>query len=129
MRKCKHCPRFTRSSDEVARVQGWRWYDGPTQGGGHLSDVVCPVCAGYAEPESEEWIVGCRTCDWESIADDADDRILTGKDAIATTRMHECEPDLWIRPPGSDVDYHPFAFDRDGELRPEHASKREPARA
>lgn len=128
MRACKHCKRFTtRSSDDVARAQGWRWYDGPTVGGGHLVDVVCPVCSGHAEPEVAEWLVGCRTCDWQYEPWDPDERILTGKQALNVLDGHECEPELWIRPSGSDVDYRREAFDyKTGELRDE-VRKREMA--
>jgi hypothetical protein len=116
MRICKHCPRTTQVQDAVARAQGWRWYDGPTLGGGHLSDVVCPYCAGTAtEPDpAEEWHVGCRTCDWDSAEDG--DRIINGKDAVSAARFHECEPEVWIRPPGADRDYTDWDFDRDGNL-------------
>lgn len=123
MKQCKHCYRNTMSNDAGARAQGWRWYDGPTLGGGHLSDVVCPVCAGTATPEvaSAEWRVGCNTCEWEfEPFDDSDDeKLLTGKAANSVADDHECEPDVWIRPPGTDRDYRTSDFDRDGNLRGE----------
>jgi hypothetical protein len=99
MRICKHCPRTTQVQDAVARA-----------------DVVCPYCAGTAtEPDpAEEWHVGCRTCDWDSAEDG--DRIINGKDAVSAARFHECEPEVWIRPPGADRDYTDWDFDRDGNL-------------
>lgn len=119
MRVCKHCNIATRSSDDVARAKGWRWYSGPTQGGGHLDDVVCPACSGRGEPALLQWQVGCRTCGWEHEAWDEDERITDGKSALSVLDYHECEPELWIRPPGADMDYRPSAFDRDGNLRPQ----------
>jgi RNA polymerase subunit RPABC4/transcription elongation factor Spt4 len=116
MRACKHCHRSTNSSDDTARVQGWRWFEGTTLGGKLLSDVVCPVCAGTAKVEEGEpgWQVGCHTCHWVY---DEDDGIRTGKDAVEVARNHECEPEVWICRPGDEQEYGEHEFDKHGALR------------
>lgn len=116
MRACKHCPRRIDSTDDVARAAGWRWYSGPTVGGGHLNDVVCPVCAGVADPEALAiWEVTCETCDWSSV-DDEGERITTAVDAVTTGQDHECEPVIRVKTP--EGKFHNLGeFKNDGTLR------------
>ena len=114
-----HCTRKTISSDPVARAEGWRWYDGLTQGGKHLVDVVCPVCAGATEAATDErWNVGCTTCSWSHEEDrwEGDEPLLNAKEARSLAFDHQCEPELWIRSPDG-TEYRPDDFDHDGKLR------------
>lgn len=48
--RCCHCPRLTRLSRANARNSGWRFYDGTTEGGKELHDVICNVCTGEVTP-------------------------------------------------------------------------------
>src|SRR4029077_1222223 len=113
--------RSTMSSDAVARSIGWRWYDGPTLGGGHLSDVVCPICAGLTTAaDSERWNVVCLTCDFnyeeDRHPDDVDDALTEPKDAVSVGRDHECEPESRIISPSDEKD-ELHDFDRNEKLR------------
>lgn len=118
---CKHCANTTRSSRDVARIQGWRFFEGTSQTGKPLTDVVCPTCSGRGEKKEEsgaEWVVHCRTCDWRSDEGDPDDEPITdGKHARDIAGDHECEPDVVIRMPGDDRWRTEWDFNRDGTLR------------
>jgi hypothetical protein len=118
VRSCKHCARVTRSDDEVARLQGWRWYEGPTLGGGTLVDVACPVCSGHARPEDlDGYEVGCWTCQWQYEPYDDEDKLVDGKAALQVAEDHRCEEDTWVRPPGAGRSFRTGDFDGDGNLR------------
>lgn len=120
--RCKHCPRSTYSSLDVARMEGWRLFNGVSQTGKHLDDVVCPVCAGTnepPEPRPEGWVVACRTCEWQSNEDPDDPDLfaeLTAKDAKWLAREHRCEKWMEIRPPGNTTWYPPDSINDDGSL-------------
>lgn len=116
-RVCKHCGASTLSSDDVARLHGWRWYRGESITGKQIEDVICPVCAGLAEPElPPAWSVGCRTCDWQYEPDTDDDEIRDGRRAVDVAHDHDCEPEVWIVMPGDSKEYRPYDFNRDGTL-------------
>ncbi len=120
MRTCKHCNRSTRSTDDVARVEGWRWYDGPTIGGGRLVDVVCPICAGNTTAAaSERWNVICETCDWDYQSEhyEGDEPLTEAKDAVELGYDHECEPRIKLRSPAGDL-FDLNDFDRHGNPWP-----------
>jgi hypothetical protein len=116
MRQCKHCPRQTLSTDPVAWHLGWRWFNGTTQGGQELQDVLCPGCH---RGQTSTWNVECRTCWWAFSSDDFEPGavpLATARDAVPLAREHRCEPDMWIFDPdgnGKALD----AYDRDGNLR------------
>jgi hypothetical protein len=118
-RSCKHCPRQTASTDAVAWASGWRWFQGTTQGGNDLDDVLCPCCAGIKSPEENPWYVGCYTCDWDFMSDDfepGDQVLTTAADAVALGRDHQCGPDIWIEDPDHKV-RRLGDFDNMGNLR------------
>lgn len=105
--QCKHCPRSTSSSSQVARVQGWRTYTGFTQGGDFLDDVVCPGCAGVEEPEPLTWDATCLTCDWTYTDMFVDEGLpilpITNVQSLeAELHDHVCERVFQVRPPGSE---------------------------
>ena len=116
--RCKHCPAVTCSTFDAARMLGWRFFTGKSVTGKEINDVVCPACAGNAEPPEKKptWRVGCRTCDWEW-EDEYDEGALTAKDAKHMANDHECEPDVWIAPPSGDAKYDPYKVNDDGSLR------------
>lgn len=110
---CKHCGRSGgMTSVEVLRAGGWRLFEGVSQTGKPLSDVVCPWCAGTVETPPPGWKVRCRTCDWEY--EDEDDEPLDAKPAKQVARDHECEPWVEISPPGSERWGGPSWFNNDG---------------
>lgn len=116
--QCKHCPTKTHSTEDVARHIGWRIWRGTTIGGKDAEDVVCPVCAGNAEPPEKEapgWRVRCNTCDWER-EDEYDEGPLTPKEAKYMARDHECEPQVEIAPPTGDTWYADWQVKDDGSL-------------
>lgn len=116
--QCKHCSASTRSSVDVARMAGWRMFDGTTQGGKPLNDVVCPSCAGTA-PDSEaanagpSWRVRCSTCDW-MYEDEYDEGPLDAKAARSLAYDHQCEPYVQIAPPSGDQWYDRYEVDDKG---------------
>jgi hypothetical protein len=110
--RCKHCPRSTWSSLDVARVEGWRMYKGVSVTGKEIDDVACPSCAGTAAPPGKpapSWRARCRTCDWDSDedAEEAGEGPLTARDAKYLARGHHCEPWIEISPPGTDERWLP----------------------
>lgn len=107
-RCCKHCGREGKSSESVLRVQGWRLFNGESQTGKPLNDVVCPTCAGTATEPLPGWRVGCHTCFWEW-EDEYDEGPLSKKDAQSIADDHECEPDTWVAPPREKADALPLA--------------------
>ena len=119
MIRCKHCPATTASNESTARVLGWRLFDGPSQTGKALSDVVCPRCAGTVQPEPEAfWTVRCNTCHWESDYDDEDEAPSTAAEAVYLGRGNECEPDVELLAPEPDSKWMGLnAFNRDGTSR------------
>ena len=117
-RVCKHCGASSLSSDDVARLQGWRWYRGESITGKPIEDVVCPACAGFADPEAAKvWTVGCRTCHWQYEPFEDDDEIRSGVRAVDLAHDHDCEPDVYITMPNDPTEYEPYDFNRDGTLR------------
>lgn len=101
---CKHCPRVTASSKDVARVQGWRMHTGLTQGGGFLDDVVCPRCAGQEEPDPPSWNIECSTCFWNYLDDEDELPPLVNIDeAEAEAREHVCQPWMRLQAPNTDT--------------------------
>lgn len=111
---CKHCPASTGSSADVARAAGWRMFKGESITGKPIDDVVCPACAGTAEPPPREWQVRCTTCDWDS--DDGEEPIRSGREAMDVARYHECESWIEVQRPGGEW-LALAAYNRDGELR------------
>jgi hypothetical protein len=85
----------------VARASGWRWFQGTTEGGKQLDDVVCPFCAGVKDPLDQPWDVMCYTCDWGFMGEfePGDEIIASAHEAVALGREHRCEPDVWIYDP------------------------------
>ena len=97
--RCGTCSNSTRSSLDVARLAGWRIWDGKSQTGKPMSVRICPVCSGVEERKPEpSWRVGCDTCGWEYEEWD-DDGPLTEKQANDMAIDHQCEPDTWVKPP------------------------------
>jgi hypothetical protein len=121
MIRCKHCPSTTRSTNDAARMLGWRMFQGVSQTGKLLDDVVCPSCAGTARVPDvpETWSVRCATCDWSSEDGDPDDyEAMSAKDAVACGHDHECEPWIELKSPAEGAKWTPIeAFNRDGSLR------------
>ena len=120
---CKHCAASTRSSMDVARAEGWRFFQGKSVTGKDLDDTVCPACAGTANDDdsaaaTKSWRVTCSTCDW-STEDDRDDdgEILDAKAAKSMADFHECEKQVQIAPPSGDKWYDPFYVNDDGSIR------------
>jgi hypothetical protein len=116
--RCKHCPRSTYSSVDVARITGWRMFSGTSQTGKPIEDVACPHCAGTAPApdETPSWSVRCKTCDWE-YEDEYDEGPLTAAEAKQMADDHECEPWVEIRPPGmKDGWMSPRLVNKDGSL-------------
>lgn len=103
--ECKHCDARTNSSPAVARAAGWRMFDGVSQTGKPLSDVVCPSCAGEVDANqlirAKSWDVMCDLCDWTYSEVDNDDfePLLSEKEAKQVARDHECTPLLRLKPP------------------------------
>lgn len=103
---CRHCTATTTASESDARALGWRWYEGPSQTGKPISDVVCPECAGdfsrtlsRYEDDEPGWAVGCRTCGWEYDAEFDGDPLRTEREAMNEADDHRCEPETWTRAP------------------------------
>jgi hypothetical protein len=117
--QCKHCPSFTRSNEAGARMAGWRTYQGVSVTGKPLDDVVCPACAGTAEPEAPTWRVHCITCDWDAAEEgwDSDDEPLNALDAKMLAASHRCYAQVEIGPPGSSDWYHPNDVTDSGGLK------------
>lgn len=120
--QCRHCRRSTGNSADFARAAGWRTFKGASLTGKPLDDVICPWCAGTAEPELS-WKVRCNTCDWES-AEDEDDEALDARDAKHLADDHRCEPWLEIQAPNSDVWLPPRSVNNDGSIRQDARQKR-----
>jgi len=116
---CKHCPASTRSSEDVARLAGWRWFKGLSQTGKPLDDVCCPACSGAdVEPAAASWSVRCDGCNWELEDDPFDDpEPLDAKGALSIAHDHECEPVMEIRAPGGEWRSVDDYNSRTGELR------------
>jgi hypothetical protein len=116
--RCKHCPRSTYSSLDVARISGWRLFTGVSLTGKQLDDVVCPACAGTEPPKDEQpsWSVRCRTCDWV-YEDDFDEGPLSAREARQLALDHHCEPWVEIAAPNSDQWMSPRSVNEDGSLR------------
>lgn len=119
---CKHCPNTTMSSRDVARIQGWRFFDGTNQAGLPMTDVACPRCSGcapaQAEPEPEPtWKVRCTTCGYDTAEDVDIDEPIDGPNAVVLAELHRCEPWVEIQPPGHDSWNVRGAFNRDGSWR------------
>jgi hypothetical protein len=114
--QCKHCVASTRSSLDVARAAGWRMFTGVSVTGKPLDDVVCPACAGTADPEDapQGWRVRCNTCDWEY--EDDDDGPLSPAEARQMAYDHECEPEVRLAPPSGDRWYLTYELDRAGNI-------------
>ena len=121
MIRCKHCPSSTGSTLDAARMLGWRMFQGVSQTGKPLDDVVCPTCAGTAsEPDApESWSVRCLACDWCSDDDGPDEEpLLSAKDAYSLGYDHECEPEIELRAPDAGARWERLDdFNRDGTLR------------
>lgn len=101
--RCSHCTRTTRSSEAVARLQGWRFFSGVSQTGKQLNDVLCPVHSGRQEEMAliPSWVVHCVNCEWDTdLERELDDPpILTAYEAELAARYHICEPVFeFIRP-------------------------------
>lgn len=94
------CGASSMSSLDAARLSGWRIWDGESQTGKPMQVRICPGCAGDENaPAEPSWRVGCRSCDWEYYDEDDSDGPLAEKDARQMARDHECEPDVWVKPP------------------------------
>lgn len=105
MIRCNHCTRTTRSSETVARLQGWRFFSGLSQTGKQLDTVLCPVHSGQGTEDTyvATWIVRCSICNWdtEEDKDQYDPLILTAYEAKMAAGYHTCEPLFeFIRPDG-----------------------------
>lgn len=119
---CKHCPAVAGRSvtQEAARFLGWRFFDGLSMTGKPLSDVVCPTCAGTAEPVAETgeppgWRVRCNTCHWE-YEDEYGDGPLSPKEARDMARDHQCEAEVEIAPADGDKWYDEYQVKDDGSI-------------
>jgi hypothetical protein len=115
--RCKHCDQSTRSSLDVARMDGWRLFKGVSLTGKPLNDVVCPRCADTAKPPNPEptWSVRCNTCDWEW-EDEYGEGPLGAKEAKRMADDHECDPEMEIQSP--DGGWHkPWSVNGDGSLK------------
>ena len=106
---CKHCGVTTKRTEQQARAVGWRMFDGVSQTGKPLSDVVCPTCSGAERPPVEgSWNVQCTSCGWEyleGLDDDteADELLHTEQEAKDVAKDHDCEPEFRLMPPGPDA--------------------------
>ena len=101
---CHHCARSTISTPDVARASGWRMFQGLSQTGKELDDVVCPSCSGHEVPIQQvpSWVVECH-CEWSSHEDwqPGDTPLLTAYEAMKFSRDHKCEPEFkFISPEG-----------------------------
>lgn len=117
--KCKHCPTTTTTSVDVARVLGWRFFQGQSVTGKPLDDDVCPACAGTAAPPEApkpSWRVGCHTCDWVW-EDEYNEGPLDPEQAKRMADDHECEPEVWVGPPTGDERYAPWQVNKDGSIK------------
>lgn len=102
---CLHCAATINRDETAARVLGWRVWEGVTLGGQQKRDVVCPTCAGTAEPVAEagpSWDVECTTCEW-SFSDggpiDPGEEIPDAKTAETVGYEHRCEKQLRYKSP------------------------------